>query len=52
MISALRRLESNVPSQLPQEMQAFGISPGKSAMMKLFMSHPPISERVEALRRS
>ena len=52
MIQALKRLESNVPSQLPQEMQAFGISGSKSAMMKLFLSHPPIPERVEALRRA
>jgi len=52
MISALQRLESNVPSQLPQEMRALGISGGKSTMMKLFMSHPPISERIEALRRA
>ena len=51
MIRALQRLESNVPSQLPQEMQAFGISGGKSAMMKLFLSHPPIPERIEALRQ-
>ena len=52
MIRALRRLESNVPSQLPQEMQAFGISGSKSGMMKLFLSHPPIPERIEALRRA
>ena len=52
MIRALQRLESNVPSQLPKEMQAFGISGGKSAMMKLFLSHPPIPERIEALRRA
>lgn len=52
MIRALQRLETSVPGQLPQEMQAFGISGGKSGLMKLFMSHPPIPERIEALRRS
>ncbi len=52
MIRALQRLESSVPSQLPQEMQAFGIAGSKSAMMKLFLSHPPIPERIEALRRA
>lgn len=52
MIHALQRLETSVPGQLPQEMQAFGISGGKSGLMKLFMSHPPIPERIEALRQS
>ena len=52
MIRALQRLESNVPSQLPQEMQAFGISGARSGMMKLFLSHPPIPERIAALQRS
>ena len=52
MIRALQRLESNVPSQLPQEMQALGISGSKSGMMKLFLSHPPIPERIAALQRS
>ncbi len=52
MISALQRLETSVPGQLPQDMQAFGISGGKSGLMKLFMSHPPIPERIEALRQS
>lgn len=52
MIRALQRLETSVPGQLPQEMQAFGISGGKSGLMKLFMSHPPIPERIEALRQS
>ncbi len=52
MIRALQRLETSVPGQLPQEMQAFGISGGKSGLMKLFMSHPPIPERIEALRKS
>ncbi len=52
MIRALQRLETSVPGQLPQEMQAFGISGGKSSLMKLFMSHPPIPERIEALRQS
>jgi heat shock protein HtpX len=51
MIGALQRLEANVPSQLPEAMRAFGIAGGKPGIMKLFMSHPPISERIEALRR-
>ena len=52
MINALSRLESNIPSQLPKEMAAFGIAGGKAGLAKLFMSHPPIPERIEALRRA
>jgi heat shock protein HtpX len=52
MINALARLESNVPSQLPEAMRAFGIAGGKPGIARLFMSHPPISERIEALRQA
>jgi heat shock protein HtpX len=52
MINALARLESGAPSQLPEAMRAFGIAGGKPGIMKLFMSHPPISERIEALRQA
>jgi heat shock protein HtpX len=52
MIAALQRLDRNVPSQLPEAMQAFGISGGgKKTFSRLFMSHPPIAERIEALQR-
>ena len=34
---------------LPAQMSALGIS-GGGAMMKLFMSHPPLDERIAALR--
>lgn len=52
MIRALSRLERGMPGQLPEALQAFGISGGaKRSMMRLFMSHPPIPERIEALRR-
>jgi heat shock protein HtpX len=51
MINALSRLERGTPAQLPEALQAFGISGGKRTMMRLFMSHPPISERIEALRK-
>lgn len=51
MIRALQRLEQGVPSQLPEPIEAFGISGGKRSFGRLFMSHPPISERIEALRR-
>jgi len=53
MISALSRLERGRPGELPEALQAFGISGGgKRSMRRLFMSHPPIPERIEALRRS
>lgn len=52
MISALSRLERGRPGELPEALQAFGISGGgKQKMMRFFMSHPPIPERIEALRR-
>jgi heat shock protein HtpX len=52
MIGALSRLERGRPGELPEAMQAFGISGGgKRKLSRLFMSHPPIPERIEALRR-
>jgi heat shock protein HtpX len=52
MINALKRLqaESQVPNQLPESMQAFGIASGKKKGFKaLFMTHPPLEERIAAL---
>jgi len=50
MIAALERLKMNhEQSVLPEKMAAFGISGGKG-MMGLFMTHPPLEERIEALR--
>ena len=50
MIAALERLKANhEQSALPEQMAAFGISGGKS-FAKLFMTHPPLDERIEALR--
>ncbi|HQT26269.1 MAG TPA: protease HtpX, partial [Burkholderiales bacterium] len=50
MISALRRLSSLHPVPLPEKMAAFGISGtmGKG-LGRLFMTHPPIEERIAAL---
>lgn len=52
MINALARLNKGAPAELPESLAAFGIS-GKRAggFRKLFMSHPPIEERIEALQR-
>jgi len=50
MIAALERLKINhEQAALPEKMAAFGISGGKG-MMRLFMTHPPLEERIEALR--
>ncbi len=50
-LEGLRRLHQ--PSQLPASMQAFGISGGRaSGFKRLFMSHPPLEERIAALRNS
>ena len=52
MISALQRLQATYePSALPDQIKAFGISGGQGMGLKrLFMSHPPLSERIAALR--
>ena len=52
MIAALQRLkQAHTPSQLPDQIKAFGISGGQGwGIKRLFMSHPPLDERIEALR--
>ena len=51
MIAALQRLQGNHESQLDGTLTAFGIA-GKRSMAELFMSHPPLEKRIEALRNS
>jgi len=51
MIAALERLQSmHAPADLPEQMAAFGISHRKGKFGKLFASHPPMEERIAALR--
>ncbi len=52
MIAALQRLQQGaMPSQLPSEMAAFGITGGLGqGLKKLFLSHPPLEQRIAALR--
>ncbi len=51
MIGALERLGSLHPAPLPEKMAAFGISgSGASGIKRLFMTHPPLEERIAALR--
>jgi heat shock protein HtpX len=53
MISALEALRRGAaPAQLPQQMEAFGIDGRRGGgFLRLFMSHPPLEERIAALRR-
>jgi heat shock protein HtpX len=48
MISALRALQRGEPEDLPGQLAAFGINGG--GVQKLFMSHPPLEERIAALQ--
>jgi len=55
MINALRALqrEQEVPDQMPAEMTAMAITTGKRegfSLASLFMSHPPLEKRIEALQ--
>jgi len=53
MIGALEALKrAQQPEGLPQQMAAFGINAGvASGLKRLFMSHPPLDERIDALKR-
>lgn len=51
MIAALERLQqAHAPSQLPDQIAAFGISGKGGGLAELFSSHPPLEERIAALR--
>ncbi|MEY4979471.1 MAG: hypothetical protein RLZZ352_1741 [Pseudomonadota bacterium] len=49
MINALARLGGLTPGELPKTMQAMGIAGGLGS---LFSTHPPIEERIAALRQN
>lgn len=52
MIAALERLNALHPAPLPDKMAAFGIAGGGgSGLKRLFMTHPPLAERIAALRQ-
>lgn len=52
MISALERLraETQIPNQLPDTMTALGITSGGKKLAMLLASHPPLENRIAALR--
>jgi heat shock protein HtpX len=51
MIAALERLKAAQEPALPAQLAAFGIGGGRgTGLQRLFMSHPPLEERIAALR--
>ncbi len=53
MIAALERLQSGQSTALPDELAAFGINnKARDTWQRLFMSHPPLSERIRRLQTS
>jgi heat shock protein HtpX len=53
MIAALQSLKQSHGEPMPPQMQAFGINTGSTrGFMRLFMSHPPLDERIAALQTS
>jgi heat shock protein HtpX len=52
MIAALERLKQTATQpHLPDQLAAFGIAGGIGhGLKRLFMSHPPLDERISALR--
>ena len=53
MIAALKKLQGDQAEDLPGEFAAFGINGGRpTGLRALFMSHPPLEERIAALERS
>lgn len=53
MVAALRRLQRiHEPEQTPKQMEVFAISGQRSRFGKMFMSHPPLEERIAALQGS
>jgi heat shock protein HtpX len=51
MIGALEALQRESGASLPAQLQAFGInSRAADGFLRLFMSHPPLAQRIAALR--
>jgi heat shock protein HtpX len=53
MINALEALKRGTAEPLPDQMAAFGINgkPSGHGLKLLFMSHPPLEDRIEALKK-
>ena len=51
MIDALQMLKRSQGQPMPPQLQAFGINTGSAGgIMRLFMTHPPLDERIAALK--
>ena len=50
MIAALQRLKTSYEPQEANSMMAFCINGKSKSLSELFMSHPPLDKRIEALR--
>ncbi|MBT0726286.1 protease HtpX [Rosenbergiella australiborealis] len=51
MIAALERLKTSYEPQEPGTMMAFCINGKQKSLSDLFMSHPPLDKRIDALRQ-
>ncbi len=53
MVSALEKLKRGAQEPLPEQMSAFGINgkPEGHGLKLLFMTHPPLDDRIAALKR-
>lgn len=52
MMSALQRLQSHqLPSNLPEQVAAFGIRPREGGLASLLQSHPNLDDRIAALQK-
>ena len=52
MISALESLARREPEALPEQLAAFGIGEkSKTGLSRLWASHPPLEERIQALKK-
>ena len=54
MIAALERLKAGAEATpLPDQLKAFGVSGiARSGIARLFMTHPPLEERIAALKQN
>ncbi|WP_031388063.1 protease HtpX [Desulfonatronum thiodismutans] len=54
MIAALEKLKRGAQEPLPEQMSAFGINgkPEGHGLKLLFMTHPPLDDRIAALKKS
>jgi heat shock protein HtpX len=50
MIAALQRLKTSNEPQEESSMMAFCINGKSKSFSELFMSHPPLDKRIDALR--